>query len=96
VDDRPLRAAGFYTAGPSLDALSIPFETPAINAALLLQLGKPPFATAAEDPLTPLSTFYAAMTEQALRTLAKSRHMVAAPLPASADTTLDDESDDES
>ncbi|HEY8326656.1 MAG TPA: SWIM zinc finger family protein [Ktedonobacterales bacterium] len=84
VDDRPLRAAGFYTAGPSLDALIIPFETPAINAALLLQLGKPPFASDAEDPLTPLSNFYATMTEQALRTLAKSRHMVAAPLPASA------------
>jgi uncharacterized Zn finger protein len=75
-DDRPLRADGFYSAGPSFDQLSIPFETPRVNAALLLQLGKPPFATETEDPLTPLATFYAAMTEQALRVLTRSRHTI--------------------
>ena len=75
-DDRPLRAVGFYSAGPSFDQLSIPFETPRVNAALLLKLGKPPFATEAEDPLTPLAAFYAAMTEQASRVLSRSRHTI--------------------
>ena len=75
-DDRPLRADGFYSAGSSFDQLSIPFEMPRINAALLLQLGKPSFAAETEDPLTPLATFYAAMTEQALRVLSRSRHTI--------------------
>ncbi len=75
-DARPLRAVGFYSAGPSFDQLSIPFETPRDNAVLLLQLGKPPFATEKKDPLTPLAAFYAAMTEQASRVLSRSRHTI--------------------
>jgi uncharacterized Zn finger protein len=71
---RALRVAGFYSAGATLDHLSIPLDFPQVNAALLYQLGKPPFAGDKEDPITPLARFYAAMTDQAEQVLAKTRN----------------------
>jgi uncharacterized Zn finger protein len=71
---RALRVAGFYSVGDTLDHLSIPLDLPQVNAALLYQLGKPPFASDKEDPITPLARFYAAMTEQVEQVLAKTRN----------------------
>ena len=71
----PLRAAGFYEAGAALDDFAVPLDPPQVHAALLLQLGKPPFATDQEDPLTPLAGFYGVMTEQAIRALSRTGYV---------------------
>jgi uncharacterized Zn finger protein len=72
--EAPLRVACFYEAGPALDGFAIPLDLPQVHAAPLLQLGKPPFAGADEDPLTPLAEFYNLMTAQALRVLSRASY----------------------
>jgi uncharacterized Zn finger protein len=69
---QPLRAAGFFHAGPDLDAFSLTISAPLVEAALLKRLGRPPFATAHEDPLPPLTALYAAVTRRALQALGRS------------------------
>ncbi len=71
----PLRATGFYEADRALDDFTVPLDPPQVHAALLLQLGKPPFAGPDEDPLVPLAEFYGAMTEQALRVLSRTGYV---------------------
>jgi uncharacterized Zn finger protein len=75
ASEHPLRAVSFYEAGAALDDFAVPLNPPQIHAALLLQLGKPPFAGPDEDPLTPLAGFYGEMTEQALRTLSRTGYV---------------------
>lgn len=64
-----LRSAGFFAAGPELDALEMPFEPPPLeppsDAALLTRLGTPPFATATEDVLGVLAPVYPAIARRA-------------------------------
>jgi uncharacterized Zn finger protein len=68
----PLHAAGFYAAGPELDAFSVSIAPPQVEAALLRRLGKPPFAGKDEDPLPALTQVYSAVTRRALQALGRS------------------------
>jgi uncharacterized Zn finger protein len=68
MPNEPLRGADFYRAGPALDALRITIAPPQVEAALLKRLGRPPFATAEEDPIPALTSVYTAVTRRALAT----------------------------
>jgi uncharacterized Zn finger protein len=65
----PLRATSFFEAGAALDRLAFGFAPPQSDAALLQRLGRPPFATASEDVIMPLSAAYGAITRRALAAL---------------------------
>lgn len=73
----PLRAAGFYRAGPALDALRITIAPPQVEAALLKRLGRPPFAAPDEDPTTALTSVYAAVTRRALASQGRTERRAA-------------------
>jgi uncharacterized Zn finger protein len=70
--EAPRAGSAFYAAGPALDEFSVSLRPPDDVAALLRSIGKPPFASEREDPITPLAQVYPAMTEQALRVLGRA------------------------
>ncbi len=70
--EQPQAGAAFYQAGPALDEFTVSLRPPDEVAALLRSIGKPPFAGDREDPITPLTQVYQAITEQALRTLGRA------------------------
>ncbi|MGH2517626.1 MAG: hypothetical protein ACRDHP_18405, partial [Ktedonobacterales bacterium] len=69
----PLRAEGFYAAGDALEGFDVTYTPPEVDGALLLRLGKPPFAGAGEDPIPPLLGAYQRVTEAALKAAARTR-----------------------
>lgn len=69
---KPLHVEGFYRAGPELEDFSITINPPQVEAALLKRLGRPPFASADEDPIPPITRVYAAVTQRALQALGRS------------------------
>lgn len=78
----PLRVAGFYEAGPALDAFIPDFTPPQHDAALLRRLGKPPFANTSEDVITPLAAVYEPVTRRALAALKQSTQSARRRSPA--------------
>ncbi|MFI5271684.1 MAG: hypothetical protein ACHQ4H_01455 [Ktedonobacterales bacterium] len=74
----PLRLDQFYTAGGALERLEPYVAAPEGDAALVRQLGRPPFARDDEDVLAPLAEAYATVTKRALLTLKRSaaRHLL--------------------
>jgi uncharacterized Zn finger protein len=88
-----LSPARFFEPGPELEAFAASFHIadapPQADAALLLRLGKPPFAAAGEEPYRVLAPAYKALSARAIKILKRSGQYVSAKqrpaaLPAEA------------
>jgi uncharacterized Zn finger protein len=86
-----LSGAHFFEPGPELDAFAANFRAadtpPQADAALLLRLGRPPFAAEGEEPYSVLAPAYRALSERALKILKRSGRYASAkhrPAPPSA------------